>query len=397
MSSYLTAAETAERLGVSRATLYAYVSRGLLHAHPGPTPRESRYAQADVEMLAGQRKRGRKPREVAKATLSWGLPVLESAITLIEDGQLYLRGVPVENLAQSSSVEAVAARLWQCTQAAAFGAGAPEASPMLAAVQSHLAGHRPEEALLPLFTIASDDAPTAQWQTTPERLAEGCGALVRQLAACLLGTAPGADPIHLQCARAWQLDDQGADLVRMALVLCADHELNASGFTARCVASTGASLRAAVVGGLAALTGARHGGATARVEALWDELDGRQEQSSPAAGLRQRLARGEALPGFGHHLYPQGDGRARLLLARILPARPVWAPWVADAQALVGQPPSLDFALVAVRRHLGLPQGASYGLFALGRSLGWIAHALEQRSSAGLIRPRAAYTGPRPA
>ncbi len=397
MSSYLTAAETAERLGVSRATLYAYVSRGLLHAHPGPTPRESRYAQADVEMLAGQRKRGRKPREVAKATLSWGLPVLESAITLIEDGRLYLRGADIEGLAAASSAEAVAARLWQCTESTAFGAMAPTAPPVLATVQSHLASHRPEEALLPLFTVASDDAPTAAWQASPERLAEGCGALVRLLAACLLGTAPGADPLHVQCARSWQLDDAGADLVRMALVLCADHELNASGFTARCVASTGASLRAAVVGGLAALTGARHGGATARVEALWDELDSREVQSAPATGLRQRLARGEALPGFGHHLYPEGDLRARILLARILPARPAWGPWIAEAQALVGQHPSLDFALVAVRRHLALPPGAAYGLFALGRSLGWIAHALEQRNSDGLIRPRAAYIGARPA
>lgn len=392
MSSYLTAAETAERLGVARATLYAYVSRGLLRAHPGPTHRESRYAQADVEMLAGKRKRGRKPREVAKATLNWGLPVLESAITLIEDGRLYLRGASIEGLAQASSVEDVAARLWQCAQSVAFGPAAPTSPAVLAPVQTHMARQRPEESLLPLFTLASEDAPTAQWQAAPERLAEGCGALVRLLAACLLGTAPSAEPIHRQCARAWQLDGEGADLVRMALVLCADHELNASSFTARCVASTGASLRAAVVGGLAALTGARHGAATARVEALWDELG----DSSPAAGMRQRLARGDALPGFGHHLYPEGDVRARLLLARILPQRPAWAPWIGDAQALVGQPPSLDFALVAVRRHLGLPQGAAFGLFALGRSLGWIAHALEQRSGDGLIRPRAAYTGPRP-
>jgi citrate synthase len=392
MSSYLTAAQTAERLGVSRATLYAYVSRGLLHAHPGPTPRESRYAQADVEMLAGQRRRGRKPREVARATLSWGLPVLESAITLIEDGRLYLRGTDIEVLAASDSVEAVAARLWQCAQSTAFGAVPPLASPALAAVQPLLAGRRPEEALLPLFTIASDDAPTAQWQTAPERLAEGCGALVRLLAACLLGTVPGAEPIHIQCARAWQLDAEGADLVRMALVLCADHELNASGFTARCVASTGASLRAAVVGGLAALTGSLHGGATARVEALWDGLG----DAPPLTGLQQRLARGEGLPGFGHHLYPDGDLRARLLLARILPAHPDWADWFAQAQSLVGQYPSLDFALVAVRRHLALPVGAAYGLFALGRAVGWMAHALEQRQGAGLIRPRAAYTGPRP-
>lgn len=392
MSSYLTAAQTAERLGVSRATLYAYVSRGLLHAHPGPTPRESRYALADVEQLAGQRKRGRKPREVAKATLSWGLPVLESAITLIEDGQLYLRGARIDTLAASGSAEAVAALLWQCSEASAFTAQPPPSPPLLALGQAHLASLRPEESLLPLFTMASEDGPTAPWQTSPERLAQGCGALVRLLAACLLGKAPASAPLHVQCAAAWGLDDQGADLVRMALVLCADHELNASGFTARCVASTGASLRAAVVGGLAALTGGLHGGATARVEALWHELG-----HAPAQALRQRLARGEALPGFGHHLYPEGDVRARMLLDRILPAQPDWAGWIDDARGLVGQYPSLDLALVAVRRHLGLPPGSAYGLFALGRSLGWIAHALEQRSGKALIRPRAAYTGPRPA
>ncbi|MFX7785076.1 citrate/2-methylcitrate synthase, partial [Acinetobacter baumannii] len=76
---------------------------------------------------------------------------------------------------------------------------------------------------------------------------------------------------------------------------------------ARCIASTGANLQAAVIGGLAALSGPLHGGTTARVEALLEALD---EQDDPAASLRQRLARGEELPGFGHHLYPQGDVRA---------------------------------------------------------------------------------------
>ncbi|WP_020205393.1 citrate synthase, partial [Cupriavidus sp. WS] len=285
MSRYLSSAEAAARLGVSRQTLYAYVSRGLLHAHDGETPRESRYLAADVEQLAGQRTRGRKPREVAKATLSWGLPVLESGITLIEDGCLYYRGCDAAALSESVTLEALGALLWQCPEPAAFGAAAPAAPAHLAALRAAFAGHRSEEALLPLFTVASHDDDTAQWQKSPARLAAGCGALVRLLATCLLGTAPAATPVHRQCASAWGVDEAGADLIRMALVLCADHELNASSFTARCVASTGASLRASVVGGLAALTGGRHGGATARVEALWDELAG----APPEARLRERL------------------------------------------------------------------------------------------------------------
>ncbi|OWG17421.1 excisionase [Delftia sp. K82] len=392
MPDYLNSTEATALLGVSRATLYAYVSRGLLHAHAADTPRESRYLREEVEQLARQRGQGRKPREVAQAALNWGLPVLESSITLIEQGRLYYRGEDAVDWARSHTLEETAALLWQYPANAAFAAHAVEAAPVLPDLQQRMAGQPCENTLLPLFTVASDDAATAAWQQSPERLAAGCGALLRLLAACLLGTAPDKTPIHLQCAQAWALDAQGADLVRMALVLCADHELNASGFTARCVASTGASLRAAVVGGLAALTGGRHGGTTARVEALWDELG---EAQAPAR-LRQRLARGETLPGFGHHLYPEGDVRAALLL-EMLPRQGPAAALAAEVMALTGLAPSVDFALVALRRHLQLPAGSAFGLFALGRCAGWLAQALEQRATRQIIRPRAAYTGPRPA
>ncbi|MBA4002172.1 MAG: excisionase, partial [Delftia sp.] len=87
MPDYLNSTEATALLGVSRATLYAYVSRGLLHAHAADTPRESRYLREEVEQLARQRGQGRKPREVAQAALNWGLPVLESSITLIEQGR----------------------------------------------------------------------------------------------------------------------------------------------------------------------------------------------------------------------------------------------------------------------------------------------------------------------
>lgn len=391
MPDYLNSTEATALLGVSRATLYAYVSRGLLHAHAADTPRESRYLREEVEQLARQRGQGRKPREVAQAALNWGLPVLESSITLIEQGRLYYRGEDAVDWARSHTLEETAALLWQCPADVAFAAHALEAAPLLPDLQQRMAGQPCENTLLPLFTVASDDAATAAWQQSPERLAAGCGALLRLLAACLLGTAPDKAPIHLQCAQAWGLDAPGADLVRMALVLCADHELNASGFTARCVASTGASLRAAVVGGLAALTGGRHGGTTARVEALWDELG---EAQAPAR-LRQRLARGETLPGFGHHLYPEGDVRAALVLD-MLPRQGPAATLATEVMALTGLAPSVDFALVALRRHLQLPPGSAFGLFALGRCAGWLAQALEQRATRQIIRPRAAYTGPRP-
>lgn len=393
MSRYLSSSQAAALLGVSRQTLYAYVSRGLLHAHPGGQARDSRYLASEVERLAASRSRGRKPREVARAALDWGLPVLESALTLIEDGRLYYRGRDAVALSATASVEEVAALLWECEVADAFGDTPPPMPCELAAVQGQWAQGRAEQTLLPLFALACGTDIGAQWRLPLPRRLASCGELVRRLAACLLGSAPCATPLHLQCARAWRLDDAGAQLVRRALVLCADHELNASGFTARCIASTGANLQAAVIGGLAALSGPLHGGTTARVEALLDALDA---QADPAASVRERLARGDELPGFGHHLYPQGDVRAIALLDTLLPAHPGWQQIIDVVRELTGHPPSVDFALAALRRHLRLPPGSAFGLFALGRSLGWIAHALEQGRNGNLIRPRAAYTGLRP-
>lgn len=392
MADYLSAAEAANRLGVSRQTLYAYVSRGLLRAHETSDPRQRRYASEAVARLADERRRGRRPKEVAKATLDWGLPVLESAITLIQGGRLFYRGVEAVELAKAATAEEVAASLWRLPAAIAFGPTPPTTPKIMTALAHHYRGTPPGEALLPLFAAATSDDGSALWRQDPDRLAEGCGALVRLLLSCVAGAPPGVPPLHRQLAKAWRLDGKGADLVRMALVLCADHELNASSFTARCVASTGASLRAAVIGGLAALSGGRHGGMTSRIETFWRGLD----DGNPVVQLRRRLAAAEALPGFGHPLYPEGDVRAAVLLAHILPRFPRARAVVNAVDQLTGQAPNIDFALVTLRRFLKLPEGGAFCLFALGRSVGWIAHALEQRETGQLIRPRAVYTGPIP-
>ncbi|MCD0417074.1 citrate synthase family protein [Rubrivivax sp. JA1024] len=392
MTIYLSSKEAATRLGVSRQTLYAYVSRGLLRSQAKETHRESLYLASDVEKLALQRATGRRPKEIAKAALNWGTPVLESAITLIEHERMFYRGVDVLALAETHRLEDLAAHLWSCDRDAGFNAPAPTFPAAMLAVMDAYRGRRAEQALLPLFTVASDDDGTSLRQTSSRHLIEGCAAIVRTLAACLLGTIPDTAPIHQQCAAAWRVDREGAELIRMALVLCADHELNASSFTARCITSAGASLRAAVIGGLAALTGARHGATTARDEALWDDVG----SSDIERKMRERIAQGLDIPGFGHPLYPGGDIRADALLRRIMPHHPEWQDFVKAAFTLTGQHPSVDFALVALRRHLNLPIGAAFGIFALGRSVGWLAHGLEQRNSPDIIRPRASYAGNRP-
>ncbi|OSQ45595.1 citrate synthase family protein [Thalassospira sp. MCCC 1A01428] len=392
-SYFITAEEAADQLGVSRATLYAYVSRGLLRAHPTDgDSRRNRYARDDVTELAGKRRRGRKPVDIAKSTLDWGTPVLESAITLIRDGQLYYRSNNAVDLSERATLEDVASLLWDLPRSAEA-----EIQPLVLPdgwhqLKTHYAKIPVIEALLPLFAITSEDGETGIWQRDEARLATGAATLLGALFACVTGRSPDHHPLHVQLATAWGLDAVGADLVRQALVLCADHELNASSFTARCVASTQASLRMAIIGGLAALSGGRHGGMTERIETAWLAID----PHNMALHMRRQLAAGVEFPGFGHPLYPAGDVRANALLAAILPQFDFANEIVETMGTLTGKAPSIDFALVAMRRYLGLPEGAAFCVFALGRSVGWIAHALEQRRQGQLIRPRAVYVGPDP-
>jgi citrate synthase len=221
--------------------------------------------------------------------------------------------------------------------------------------------------------------------------------IVGELAAAVGDGEPSPLPVHRRLAAAWRLDAAGADLLRRALVLLADHELNASAFVARCVASTAATPYAVVSAALAALSGRRHGGASARAEAMFRELG---EASDPLPAMAARLARDEDLPGMGQPLYPEGDPRAAAMLAAAMtavPARAAWIDAVAHAAArLTGQQPNVDFGLGVVATVLGLPPGSALGIFLVARSAGWIAHAIEQYESGVLIRPRARYIGHRP-
>ncbi|WP_328286383.1 citrate synthase [Phreatobacter sp. AB_2022a] len=230
------------------------------------------------------------------------------------------------------------------------------------------------------------------WQRDVRRLWPEAATLLRLVAAGVAGTTPGPEPIHQQMARAWKVPADKADILRAAMVLLADHESNASAFTVRVIASTGASLAACLLGGLGALSGPLHGGTTSLVEILFDEV---ARAGDANAVIEERLRRGDRLPGFGHQLYPGGDPRADALMA-LLPADPVRDALLSAMSAIGERQPNIDFALVAACRLLHLPPGSALGLFAVGRTVGWIAHALEQQQTGSLIRPRTRYVGAEP-
>ena len=253
-----------------------------------------------------------------------------------------------------------------------------------------------ERCQIRLAELAAQDL--AALDLTPQGIARTGRTILDALVACIVETGSTAPaPAHQQLAACWRLDKQGADLIRRSLVLLADHELNASTFVARCVASTGATPYAVVSAALSALSGRRHGGASAAAEALLHEIT---QRGDPLAVMAARLARNEMLPGLGHPLYPAGDPRATALLNSAITAVPasrrLIESSVAAARQLVPQPPNVDFALGTVTTALGLPPGSALAIFVVGRTVGWIAHAIEQYQSDVLIRPRARYTGPRP-
>jgi citrate synthase len=182
------------------------------------------------------------------------------------------------------------------------------------------------------------------------------------------------------------------------LILCADHELNVSAFTARCIASARATPYAVVTGALAALRGLRHGGASEEIDTLFREVENSHIAREVMA---KRLRMSGVLPGFGHPLYPDGDPRASLLISLAMtygkePAIESADRLIRAAHSLTGDFPNVDFGLVTLARALSLPAEAPIALFALGRTVGWIAHAIEQYADPQLIRPRARYIGTDP-
>jgi citrate synthase len=381
--AWMTAAEAARELNVARATLYAYVSRGLVTSRAQTGTRKRLYAASDIARLRLAREPDPQSAD-ARAALAFGMPVLDSAITQIADGRFYYRGRDALSLAEVASLEAVAGLLWgdgDSTTPIRLPAYDPTGS-----APANLSG------AIEALAIAERTDPAAHART-PAAIETVSGRILSILVGTWCGGSVHEEtPIDVALADAWAVP-AAPDPIRRALICCADHELNASAFAVRVAASTGASPYAALIAGLATLSGPRHGGQTPKTLAmLLDAVrrgDGRELVS-------ERLRQGDHPPGFGHQLYPDGDPRAQAILTA-LPHCPRPALEVAEAGAAVlGLRPNLDFGLAALAVTFRLSADQAIGVFAIGRSIGWLAHVREQYRTGTVIRPRARYTGPDP-
>jgi citrate synthase len=391
---YVTAKEAATLLGVKEATLYAYVSRGLIRSEAiSDAARQRLYLAEDVQKLAARKVQRRDPAKVAHEALHWGTPMLESALTLITENTLYYRGYDAIRLAHAHTFEEVAALLWtsRLEQAEQLFATKPLlASRTWPSADTHLPTLQRLQVVLAL--AAPDDL--SAYDLHPDAIAQ-TGARILWLMAAVAAQVDTLDTtIAGTLAQAWQPGT--AVLLNAALILCADHELNTSSFTARVVASVEANPYTVVLAGLAALDGFKHGGQTKQATAFLHEV---AEPSRVRLVIAERLRRGERLPGFGHRLYPDSDPRAVALLSlleEVYPTSPALAlahTIIHEATAATRGAPTIDFALAALEHTLQLPYGTGLTLFAIGRTAGWIGHALEQYQGQQLIRPRARYIG----
>ncbi|MBB6412576.1 citrate synthase [Mesorhizobium sangaii] len=376
MSEWLSREEALERLKVRPQTLYAYVSRGRIGMQPDRAdPRRSQYRADDIAAMATRRARGRSPSAIAESAIAWGEPSIVTSISTVLHGHLVYRGQDAVALSASATLEETAAVLWALPEPVAFRAPTPDAA------------HQPgrASAFAQLAVLAGQGRPSLGRSATSLHAdaAHAVGVL-----ASALGASAGPDPVHWRLARDWSVDAAGADAIRRALVLLADHELNASTFAARVTASTGAPMAACLLAGLATLSGPRHGGAGEAVMQLAEDAG----RHGAEAATRRWLSHDRPLPSFGHPLYPDGDPRAAALLS-VIDIDDLSQSLRDAALAATGARPNIDFALAVLTRGLGLPRDAPFRLFALARSVGWAAHTIEQVTSGSVIRPRGRYEG----
>ena len=411
----LTREEALARLNIKAATLYAYVSRGLVRATPHEDGRKRLYLRRDVERLAA-RKRGRPPKgAVAESTMRLGDPVLHSAITQVTPhGPRYRNRLAVDLASSGAAFESVVHLLMTGIWQNGLAVWAPLETPsdVLRFLSVYEGGIASGDigALLGMVPFAL----AMQGRGTKEIADGGAVQAARLMLQSMAGCVGFLGPERAFCPRvdgesiAGQiLRAAGAAVtpgtlraISTALVVLADNELAPATFSARVAASTNADLFSCVAAAIGSHIGFTTGTGTEKVETLL--------LCEPLSALDTRVGRvreyGAGLFGFNHPLYPGGDPRADLMLqaATEIAAHRDCAPAAREGARLtlaflermrreLDAHPGVALGLVTLARALGLPDGSATAIWIVSRTAGWVAHVMEQRTQAFLLRPRAKY------
>jgi citrate synthase len=394
--------ETAELLGVKPETVYAYVSRGQLSSLRDPGGRGSTFDAEEVATLAR-----RNRRESSGSPATGGEFAVRTRLTLIERDRYYFRGVDATDLAARHSYEEVAEWLWTGELRPGVTFTAPKAT---ATATRHAVDALPEHSgpldRLRVAAIAASATDPLRFDLSEEAVLGTARALIPTLVTALppvLRSHRDAGPL---ADRLWARltgrtpDEASLRVLDTALGLLVDHDLAASTLAVRVAASARAHPYAAVSAGLGALEGPLHGAASALAHRLLlDVLD----HGSAAPVIADELRAGRRIPGLGHRLYTGEDPRARALFA-LLEDVPQAAPALAAARDIVATTTrhtplhaNVDLALAVLTVSFGMAAAASETVFAVARTAGWIAHALEEYGERPLrMRPSGQYVGTRP-
>ena len=396
---YITSEAAAELLGVTRATLYAYVSRKGVRSQKLPGLREHRYWRADIERLL---------RGVPRFPPVVGGAHRESEITFVDERGPFYRGRSAIELAESASFESVAALLWNIDERGAFTADPPQEAEIFRHLNSALSGEAGVDRAVAHFPFLEYANPRA-FDLSPRGMALTGVDIIRWLSAIILNLEEvSAEPIHLQFERALKLPPELTDLLRRLLIISADNGLNQAAYAVRAVASTGVTPWRAVAAGLATSTG-RHSkfGQSDRLRRFVAEV---LSDGDPADAVIRRLKDGEDLPGFTSSITPGGgDARARALLTfceTALSDDPAYRrlnraldiardirqlePNFALASTFAGA----KLGLASRRGFVGL--SSSEAPYLVGRTAGWVAHCIEQYGAGETHFRELLYRGPLP-
>lgn len=388
---WLSTEEAAQRLGVQRDTIYAYVSRGRLTSRRAADGRRSEILLPDIRRMEAAQRRPRGPEREMRTSLSE-----------FTEGVIRYRGLDLSDLLARRRFESVAHLLWTGTFDGDSRGEDWRANVELQALVDALDQHLPS-GTLPLERIQIVVPAAASLDGFRHELSQSVVCVVgRSLISSMIaalppiqddppgasgGKSPADEPEKPVAERLWPrlsrrpATVQTLELLDAALIIMADHGLAKSTIAARVAASAHCDPYGVVGAGLATASGALHGGASLAVEDILLDL---QEGDSPSRLMSQQLRRGQHLIGFGHQRYPEGDPRARLLL-KLIGQRFGDQPKYKTVRSIIEEltsrgypPPNVDFALAALSSVTVMERGSAEAIFVIARTAGWLAHALEE-------------------